>query len=112
VISDNVSSAADSTISFTNSKGNLGLCPTLVEPDIQNSDIQIYPNPFIDEFSIQTNGNSEYSVELITIGGRIIYQSKIEGNLHRINLKDLNSGIYFVRMKSNNTVSTRKVIKR
>jgi hypothetical protein len=110
-ISDNVSNTADSTLSFFNFKGTRGGCGTSAERDMENSEIEIYPNPFTDELSIQTIGNREYSVELTTITGRIIYHSNTEGNFHRINLRDLSRGIYFVRMKSNNIVSVRKVIK-
>lgn len=106
-ISDNVSNTADSTLWFYNTKGII----VSAERDIENSDIQIYPNPFTDELTIQTSGNREYSVELTTITGRTVYQSKMEGNSHRINLSELNSGIYLVQMKSDNIVTVRKVIK-
>jgi hypothetical protein len=110
-ISDNVSTTIGTTLYFNNYRGTPGACITSVESNIENSDIQIYPNPFDDELLIQTSGNREYSVELITITGNTIYQSKTEGNFHRINLRELSSGIYFVRMKSDNIVSVRKVIK-
>lgn len=106
-ISDNVSNTADSTLWFYNTKGII----VSAERDIENSDIQIYPNPFTDELTIQTSGNREYSVELTTITGRTVYQSKMEGNSHRINLSELSSGIYLVQMKSDNIVTVRKVIK-
>lgn len=109
-ISDNLSSTTDTTWNFYNYKGR-GDCSNSAERDVENSEIQIYPNPFDDKLSIQTNGNREYSFELTTITGRTVYQSKMEGNSHRINLKDLSSGIYLVRMKSDNIVSVRKVIK-
>jgi hypothetical protein len=82
-ISDNVSDSADSTLWFYNYRGTVS-----AERDIENSEIQIYPNPFTDELSIQTSGNREYSVELTTITGRTVYQSKMEGNFHRINLRN------------------------
>lgn len=110
-ISDNVSTTIGTTLYFNNYRGTPGACITSVESNIENSDIQIYPNPFDDELLIQTSGNREYSVELITITGNTIYQSKTEGNFHRINLRELSSGIYFVRMKSDNIISVRKVIK-
>jgi hypothetical protein len=109
-ISDNLSSTTDSTLNFYNFRG-MGDCSNSAKRDIENSDIQIYPNPFTSELTIQTSGNREYSVELITITGNTIYQSKTEGNFHRINLRELSSGIYFVRMKSDNIISVRKVIK-
>ena len=110
-ISDNETSNADSTLVFYNLRGYVGPCPDAAERVSENSKIQIYPNPFDDELTIQTTGNREYSVELLTITGNTIYQSKTEGNFHRINLRELSSGIYFVRMKSDNIVSVRKVIK-
>ena len=105
-IRDNVSDMADSTFWFHNFKGT-----TSAKRVSENSDIQIYPNPFDDELTIQTSGNREYSVELTTVTGRTVYQSKMEGNSHRINLSELSSGIYLVQMKSDNIVSVRKVIK-
>lgn len=105
-ISDNVSHSADSTMWFYNYRGTVS-----AERDVESSEIQIYPNPFNDELSIQTSGNRDYSVELTTITGRTVYLSKTESNFHRINLSELSSGIYLVRMKSNNIVSVRKVIK-
>ena len=112
-ISDNVSTATDSTWNFYNYTGAGTFVCTLISAErvIENSDIQIYPNPFSDGLSIQTSGNREYSVELLTITGRTIYQSKTEGNFHRINLNELSNGIYLVRMKTDNIVTVRKVIK-
>lgn len=108
-ISDNESMSADSTLHFNNTKGQK---PGSVERDKESAEITIYPNPFNDELSIQTSGSREYSLELITISGRSIYQSKMQGNFHQINLRDLSSGIYFVRVKSKDFVSIRKVIKK
>jgi hypothetical protein len=90
---------------------HLMLEPITSVSELTSTDFTIYPNPFNDELFIQTNANREYSVELATITGRTIYQSKIDGNFHYIYLRELSSGIYFVRMKSNNFVSVRKVIK-
>jgi hypothetical protein len=112
-ISDNVSMTADSTLSFFNSRGRTsGGCTTSVDRDIENSEIQIYPNPFENELTIQTSRNREYSVELATITGRTVYQSEMEGNFHRINLIDLSTGIYLLLLKSDNFMSVRKVIKK
>ncbi len=57
-ISDNVSNTADSTLWFYNARG---IPITSAEYDIENSDIQIYPNPFDGELTIQTSENREYS---------------------------------------------------
>ena len=108
VISDGASSTADSTLYFNNIRGQK---PGSVARDNESAEISIYPNPFNDELSIQTKGNREYSVELINISGITLYQSKIESNFHRINLRELSSGVYFVRVLSEDFVSVRKVLK-
>jgi len=110
VISDGYYMSSDTTLHFNNIRGQKP-GSVAVELDKESAEISVYPNPFKDDLSIQTSGSREYSLELITISGRTIYQSKMEGNFHRINLKELSSGIYFVRVKSDDFVSVRKVIK-
>lgn len=73
-------------------------------------DFIIYPNPAKDEVTIKINGNMEY-VELSTISGTVIYSSKIEENLHRLNLQSLSNGIYLITLKSKNQTAVSKIIK-
>ena len=79
--------------------------------ELTTADFVIYPNPVYEKVTVQTNGNKEFTIELLTINGNIIYESKIEGTLHQINLTGLSKGVYLIRLNSNNNISIRKVIK-
>jgi S-formylglutathione hydrolase FrmB len=78
--------------------------------ELNFDDFMIYPNPTRNEVTIETNIYIEY-VELSTVSGAVIYSSKIEGTLHRIDLRSLISGIYLITLKSKNLTSVSKIIK-
>lgn len=72
--------------------------------------IELFPNPTSDYLNIQNNGNlSLEKLEIIEMTGKIVYQTnRIE---NQISLRNLDSGIYFVRIYSNKGITTKKVIK-
>jgi hypothetical protein len=78
--------------------------------ELNFDDFMIYPNPAREDITIETNGNIEY-VELSTVSGAVIYSSKIEGTLYRMNLRSLSSGIYLITLKSKNLTAVSKIIK-
>lgn len=68
---------------------------------IKNEDYfeeKIYPNPFVDYINIKTK---KTEISIIDIFGKIIFYRKIENdeiNSIQIDLSNLNSGIYFLRL--------------
>jgi len=83
--------------------------------DISGATIQVYPN-FVKEFCFVTIGGllCDVKVELINEVGVIIYTVITNSNTERykINMSNMNSGFYFVRVTTNNNRSfLRKVIK-
>ena len=75
---------------------------------IVNNEINLYPNPFKDQFNIQ-NKNAE-SVQLYDLSGKLVLTSKIiDGSVTAANLPN---GLYIVKisMKDQSFV-TKKVIK-
>lgn len=74
----------------------------------------IYPNPNKGNFSIQfSEVVSNYSVQVIDQAGRIVFADDFtdQNNLMQtINLNSALSGIYFVTLKSNDSVATKKII--
>ena len=72
--------------------------------------IRIYPNPSNGIFNIQNNGNINLtSIEVIDINGRVIKSNT--STFNQVDLNDVSNGIYFVKLKSNSTTITKKVIK-
>ena len=59
-------------------------------------DINIYPNPNAGNFIIESAGN--LNVQVLDALGRIVYAAQNIDTLHRVGLKNMASGIYFVRL--------------
>jgi hypothetical protein len=79
-----------------------------------NSEFNIYPNPFKNEFIIEYNGQSISQAEIIiyNIVGEIIYQSTISNQrVTTVSLENLSEETYIVAIRSNNKITTKKLIK-
>lgn len=59
-------------------------------------EIELYPNPTTNYININTQNNSNYSIELLDINGRVISCFK-DLNSTTLNLTNYNDGIYFLR---------------
>lgn len=74
----------------------------------------VYPNPNKGTFNVQFSEIvSDYSVEVIDQTGRVVFNGDFENqnNLTQsIALNSASTGIYFVTVKSNDTVATKKII--
>lgn len=79
---------------------------------IGNFDIKLFPNPFKEIISFNNLGKSFTNAEIFiySINGKLIYNKKLLGK--KINLEELSSGIYLLRMVGiNNKVIIKKIIK-
>lgn len=80
--------------------------------NIVAGEVSVYPNPVTDSFQIASESfsveNSE--VKIIDINGRTI--KTFPSNLNNFNVSELNSGVYFVEIKSNDVKTTKKIIKK
>ncbi|WP_339887519.1 choice-of-anchor L domain-containing protein [uncultured Flavobacterium sp.] len=77
------------------------------------SNFVIYPNPTNDILNIQNRENSIITkVNVIDLLGKTIFTSKYEISNVTVDLSNLNSGIYFVEIYSNDLKTVQKVIKK
>jgi Secretion system C-terminal sorting domain len=81
------------------------------------SQIKILPNPVREELLLQLSTQliSDINLEVTDGLGRIVLKSKISVNdkqvNHKIDVKTLSSGIYYVHLKNENGVTITKFIK-
>lgn len=80
----------------------------------ENIEVNISPNPFNESFSIKsdkfTKGNF---VNVYNIVGELVHSQSVNSNEEVVNLPNIASGVYFIRILSDNNsvLATKKVIK-
>ena len=81
-----------------------------VEGPSENN-IRLFPNP-ANGNSVTILSNKELAVEVFDILGKKVSAQTISSNQRKLNISTLKSGIYLVRLKSNESTETRKLIVR
>ncbi len=89
--------------------------PTSV-PIVTNGEekVMLYPNPATDELNVVYDANADVkNIAVYNIIGKVMNVYKVTGNSANLNLDNIPSGIYFVRLfnSNGNVVVTRKFTK-
>jgi hypothetical protein len=79
--------------------------------EITVKQIKIYPNPVNDLLSIETEVSGPYFIEISSLNGQILYSSSMVGSSQQIDLSTFQKGVYLVKVRSNDFIATRKLIK-
>ncbi len=75
--------------------------------------VKIYPNPISDAINFQTPNNIDITrIEVTDINGKIIKSVQKEFISNSLNLSDLNSGLYFLNIYSNDGKASKRFIKK
>lgn len=78
---------------------------------LDSKDLKIFPNPSLGGVNIQSNEDL-YSVELFTLSGELILKNKPNSvRNYTLDLSRYAQGVYFLKVYSNQTVSTHKIQK-
>lgn len=84
---------------------------SIEEEEIEQSSIQLYPNPAKSELTIQRSAvEGELNVELIDLNGKTIRRLEIESPTQTISIADLASGIYQVKCNGMHSSWTKKLV--
>ncbi|PVW16426.1 T9SS type A sorting domain-containing protein [Marixanthomonas spongiae] len=78
--------------------------------DVAQSTVSFYPNPVNDVLHLNTTETID-SVAIYTITGQEVFNVDFNDNNTQVNVSSLSSGVYLVKVNSNNTVETLKVVK-
>jgi hypothetical protein len=79
---------------------------------IENSTIDIYPNPSDDIINIEIQNINDAILEIYTVSGNLIYTKKLNSKSEKIDISAFSSGVYIVKVKHDKVVYVRKVIVR
>jgi hypothetical protein len=84
-------------------------CRSLVSVDSQEAlEGNIFPNPASDYITIQTVPGANYT--LTNIQGQVVKEGKLSDTTSSIDVTDIQSGSYFIRLSNNGKVRTEKVM--
>ena len=88
----------------------------LSPPEIQNSniseidkEISVFPNPFNDEINIHINNQSECTAYIHDMNGKLLISKNINKKL--VLQPKIDSGIYFLEIKSEENSYKKKIIR-
>ena len=70
-----------------------------------------FPNPFVDQITIQSRLQGEQDVEIINSSGQVVKSFKTQGKALKMDLGHLENGMYFIRMNAPEFNQSIKVLK-
>jgi hypothetical protein len=91
--------------------------PLIAVTDIEDieavdSEIVIRPNPTVGELYVKTHGVRLQNIEIFDIFGRNVNSKfKIQNSKFDVDISHLPTGIYFLRITTENGIVSRKIIK-
>jgi hypothetical protein len=93
----------DATATYSSS------CPGVGVDELLESQIKIFPNPAFDFINIQADTKID-SVGLYTILGEKVLYKKIDNNSLNINITNIKTGMYVIKIKVNDKQFCKKII--
>ncbi|MCD4664477.1 MAG: agmatine deiminase family protein [Bacteroidales bacterium] len=75
----------------------------------QNKEAKIFPNPNSGRFTLQTSLNSGF-LHIFNINGQEVYSSELSSSLNTIDISNLTSGIYLIKIENENGIYYEKLI--
>ena len=103
-------SSNNETVTVDNLKITQSFNETLAVSRNEIEGFAIYPNPVNgDEFSITSLSNSERNVQIYDILGKQVYAKNVLAN-ERVNVANLNTGIYILKVLEEGKTATRKLV--
>jgi hypothetical protein len=73
--------------------------------------IKIYPNPSAGLFTVESNSGSSKTVEVTDISGRVVFTATTNDQRVSVNISNMASGIYYVKVQSGSASDVMKVVK-
>lgn len=80
-----------------------------LKDNVANAAVRLYPNPNNGTFTLDVN-NETADVQIIDLLGNTIYTAKHTKGSVTLNLSDVASGVYLIKVNSNNTHTTNRLI--
>ncbi|AYB34710.1 T9SS type A sorting domain-containing protein [Chryseolinea soli] len=83
---------------------------TLIEPETEESDATVYPNPVKDLVTLSFKQDGPATVHFMTSSGMSVKQATTEGKSPTINVSDLPTGLYLLKIVQGYSVYRKKLL--
>ena len=86
---------------------------SLSKEENENFTVALYPNPSNGIFEVAMNhtiSSTVLNMEVVDLNGKMIHQNEIQNGVNYINLQNIESGIYFVRLSDNSESETFRIV--
>ena len=80
------------------------------ETRLSGNSVSIYPNPTHGLFTISLDGQIEGVLHIMNFNGNIVYTKEIKEKDIHVDIQGQPAGIYFIKIQSNKTTITKKII--
>lgn len=77
-----------------------------------DNDIITYPNPFENKITIEGLKKNGGLISVLNVEGKILIEKEILNTVENVNLEELKSGIYFVKIDNGHQQSLKKIVKK
>lgn len=97
-----------STCNYTNN-----LLPVEVYQMINNASLRVYPNPVFqnENLNVEFALNTTAKIDIYNVTGKLIINDKMDNLKSKsFNVSNLNGGIYFLKIQTDNSVITKKFV--
>jgi hypothetical protein len=88
---------------------NVSAC-TAIEENEMNT-ISIFPNPATQDITVSTAGEGSKSITVTDVSGKVVLAVNTESSSYKINIENLSSGVYHVRVRDGNNSKDAKFVK-
>jgi len=80
------------------------------EKMLEQHNVNVFPNPTVD--IVHLNADLEIQeVYLLDISGKVIVSELVNSKIHQLNMSELTAGLYFLRIKTDKAITTKKIMK-
>jgi hypothetical protein len=102
---------ANGCVGSSNFQLNVNLCLGLNDIITTGNGVKLYPNPTKSDLNIEFNNELNKVITVTDLTGRIVLSSNVNNKKTNLSLNNLASGVYYVKIESNNTSEVIKVVK-
>lgn len=100
----------DPMTTFVEMEGQTECEPLGVEDLLVNFDIIVYPNPVSEKLFIKAPNNGLMNGNLYDMTGKLILEFSLHNQENKINIENLSSGIYFLKISNNKKSFVKRIV--